>query len=148
MFLFRLRSCLVLGMQTVIVAKNDLSLTSGLDVVCSGCTYFDHGFFGGRSYCTNVQLQKRAGNSHCKLAYHIFEIEESKRKRRRREERKRRNWQAAGIEFTAAAPSQSARLDVCRWDHSAGSYSLHFSFLPRQWKRKKSWRGTMQKAQP
>ena len=47
-------------------------------------------------------------------------FEREKRKRRRREE-KEKNVTRAGIEPTAAAPSQPTRLDVSRSDHSAAS---------------------------
>ena len=54
----------------------------------------------------------------------IIDFETEERKRRRREERKRRKWKAAGIEPTAAAPSQPAFLDVSRSDHSIGKNRL------------------------
>ena len=43
------------------------------------------------------------------------------RKRRRRREEKEKKVARAGIEPTAAAPSQPTRLDVSRSDHSAAS---------------------------
>ena len=48
-----------------------------------------------------------------------FEREE--RKRRRRREEKEKKVTRAGIEPTAAAPSQPTRPDVSRSDHSAAS---------------------------
>ena len=48
-----------------------------------------------------------------------FEREE--RKKRRRREEKEKKVTRAGIEPTAAAPSQPTRLDVSRSDHSAAS---------------------------
>ena len=50
----------------------------------------------------------------------ILGFEREERKRRRREEKEKKVTRA-GIEPTAAAPSQPARLDVSRSDHSAGS---------------------------
>ena len=52
-----------------------------------------------------------------------FEREE--RKRRRKEEKEKKVTRA-GIEPTAAAPSQPARLDVSCSDHSAGSKMLWY----------------------
>ena len=49
-----------------------------------------------------------------------FEREERKRRRRRREEKEKKVTRA-GIEPTAAAPSQPTRPDVSRSDHSAAS---------------------------
>ena len=43
------------------------------------------------------------------------------RREREREEEREGEVARAGIEHTAAAPSQPARLDVSRSDHSAGS---------------------------
>ena len=56
----------------------------------------------------------------------IFEREE--RKKRRRREEKEKKVTRAGIEPTAAAPSQPTRLDVSRSDHSA-AYSLYILFF-------------------
>ena len=52
------------------------------------------------------------------LSFIGFEREE--RKRRRREEKEKKVTRA-GIEPTAAVPSQPTRLDVSRSDHSAAS---------------------------
>ena len=54
----------------------------------------------------------------CREEKYRFEREE--RKRRRREEKEQKVTRA-GIEPTAAAPSQPTRLDVSRSDHSAAS---------------------------
>ena len=48
-------------------------------------------------------------------------LEREERKRRRRREEKEKKVTRAGIEPTAAAPSQPTRLDVSRSDHSAAS---------------------------
>ena len=56
-----------------------------------------------------------------------FEWEE--RKRRRRREEKEKKVTRAGIEPTAAAPSQPTRLDVSRSDHSAASRTLGYYVL-------------------
>ena len=49
-----------------------------------------------------------------------YRFEREERKRRRREEKEKKVTRA-GIEPTAAAPSQPTRLDVGRSDHSAAS---------------------------
>ena len=76
-----------------------------------------------------------------------FEREE--RKRRRREEKEKKVTRA-GIEPTAAAPSQPTRLDVSRSDHSAASKEtaswralklLQTNKLSFIWSPRKSWAG-------
>ena len=58
--------------------------------------------------------------SSVRRSHQVASFEREERKRRRREEKEKKVTRA-GIEPTAAAPSQPARLDVSRTDHLAGS---------------------------